>query len=139
MLIDVTAQPVSRDGHSYLRIKVPARIANLFAANRLMTTQVDALWDTGATNTSIPMGTAIALGLPLREETDAYMATSEGTACYCSFHIIFPDGRGLVVKEGNAVPGLNSPLIIGMDIISQGITTITPLPGGAVRLTFDLM
>lgn len=137
MLIDVIATPVISNGHSYLKIKIPIVVGHILPSHQAKVKRVNALWDTGATNTSIPMHTAELLGIPLREETATQQATSEGSARFCTFHLFFPDGRIVRIDDGNAVPGLRTGLIIGMDLISRGTSTITPLSNGAVRLTFE--
>lgn len=93
---------------------------------------VNALWDTGATCTTISNKVAVALGLtPFRFE-DVYHAQGVGKAKVYKANIILPNNIEfpvLSVLEGD-LHGCD--MLIGMDIISQGDFALTNRDGKTV-------
>ena len=135
MTITINAKPSRKDGRDYLRIMSQAVLQNVMPGYPRR--EVTALWDTGATNTYVPMELARRLELPLGDECYVSFSTADTPARFCRFNLRFPDGI-ISVSNGVAVPGMTEQLIIGMDIISKGVTTIEPDGEGGVRFTFTV-
>ncbi|MBR6141469.1 MAG: hypothetical protein IKQ37_06885 [Bacteroidaceae bacterium] len=138
MQIEINAVPVIKDGHSLIRITSDVEIMYPTTAGHAKIVQTRGLWDTGATNTNIRMSTAIALGIPLGEEIPVTMGASVGQARRCQFYLRFPSGDVLHISDGVAVPNMKSSLIIGMDVMSHGLTIIKPDGNGGVNFMFRL-
>ena len=139
MQIKIHAVPLqSEDGHKFIRVMSPVDIINPIAPDNIQIRRVMALWDTGATNTSIPMETATALGLRLGDECGIRTAAANKSARWCKFFLGFPDGTVVGIAEGTAMAGMTTQLIIGMDVMSKGVTTIEPDGSGGVNFTFTL-
>lgn len=138
MLIEIHATPKKDgNGHDFLCIRSEVAIRSLFVGRSFSKT-VEAVWDTGATNTVIPMELAEKLGIPLRDETLLHGMTEEQPSRYCSFRLIFPNGASVFVEHGVATPNAEQPLVIGMDIMKHGVTTIRPDGKGGVYFTFEV-
>lgn len=139
MEIKIHAVPVSQDGHKFLRVKSPVAIIHPTGPDRYNRKATTAIWDTGATNTCIPMKVAVAMGIPLGDPSPlSKMRAVEEQSRFCQFWIVFPDGTPVFVKEALAVPDMQPKFIIGMDVISRGRTTIEPDGEGGVRFTFSI-
>lgn len=139
MEIKIHAVPVGQDGHRFLRVKSPVTIVHPTGPDSYKQAQVTALWDTGATNTCIQMKTAVAMGIPLGEPSPlSKIRAVEEQSRFCQFWIVFPDGTPVFVREALAVPDMQPKFVIGMDIISQGMTTIEPDGDGGVKFTFTV-
>jgi len=137
MEVKIHAVPIEKDGHKYLRITSPVRVAYPVPTGTVYA-DVMALWDTGATNTSIPMDVAAAMGLPLGEPSTVKKIKTTLAARRCQLYIQFHDGSKIFVKEALAVPKMQAQFIIGMDVISKGTTAIKPDGEGGVHFTFTL-
>lgn len=135
MKVSINAKPFHEDGHDYLRIMSQTVVMNVKPGYPRR--EVTALWDTGATNTYIPMDVAKRLELPLGDECYVSFSTADTPARFCRFNLRFPDGI-ISVTNGVAVPDMTDQLIIGMDIIGKGRTTIEPDGNGGVNFTFTL-
>ena len=137
MKIEIHAVPIVKDGHKYLRIKSPVRV-NHRVADGTVFADVKAVWDTGATNTSIPMDVAVAMGIPLGEPSAVTRMKSTEPARFCQFYLEFPDGTEIFVEEALALPKMKPQFIIGMDVIRKGVMTIEPDGQDGVYFTFTL-
>lgn len=138
MRIDLVVHPVEKDGHKYLRIKSEVEICLFLSSTTAKIRKLNALWDTGATNTCISMDLAIAMGIPLGKETVIQLGTVNQPSRYCSFYLRFPDEHYILVKNGVAVPGSKNKLVIGMDLMRLGTTTITPNEQEGVCFNFEI-
>ena len=137
MKIDLHAVPYENDGHKMVRIEQIVDIIRPVSPEHIDVKRVKALWDTGATNTYIPMQTAVELGIPLGDEVPVRMGSSSGKSRFCKFFLGFPTGDILPVTEGVAVPDMKTNLVIGMDVISKGWTQIVPDGHGGVFFSFE--
>lgn len=137
MKIEIRAVPYSKEGHKMIRITSETVIYNPVMPGRNNWKMTHGLWDTGATNTCIPMKTALDLGIPLGDEFPMRMGSSTGHAKFCKFYLRFPEGV-IEVNEGAAVENMKTGLIIGMDVIGKGKTIIEPTADGGVRFTFTV-
>ena len=138
MLIDIDTLPVISSRHEFLRIRSEVGICIFISPTQAKTRTLKALWDTGATNTCIPMEFAIEMGIPLREETVMQLGTVTQPSRYCSFYLRFSDKHYVLIRDGVAVPGSRSKLVIGMDLVRLGTTTIIPNEQNGVRFTFEI-
>jgi hypothetical protein len=137
MKVEVHAVPVEKNGHKYLRIESPVRVAYPVNGGTVWA-DVLALWDTGATNTCIPMKVAVAMGIQLEEPASLKRIKSVEQSRRCQFYLQFPDGSMTFVKEALAVPKMQSQFVIGMDVMSRGEVNIKPDSNGGVHFTFEL-
>lgn len=137
MEIKIHATPIEQDGRSYLQILSPVRAVNPVAGGEMFA-DLMALWDTGATNTCIPMKVAEALGIPLGEPTTVDKMKAKVPSRRCQFYLDFPTGDRIFVKEALAIPRMQPQFVIGMDVISKGRMTIEPDGSGGVRFTFSV-
>ena len=138
MRIEIHAVPFVQEGHSFLRVQSPVEVVLPTGPNSHKRVKVMALWDTGATNTCIPMKLAEAMGIPLGDPSPVDKMKTTEQALYCKFWIEFPTGEAVLVEEALAVPNMKAKFIIGMDVISKGVTTITPDGNGGVHFTFEI-
>ena len=138
MRIEVNATPIVKDGHELLRITSDILIISKAGQDGYKRKAVKALWDTGATNTSIPMETATAMGIQLGDECPVTAGTAVSRSNFCKFFLQFPSGEVVPVRDGMAVPGMRAPLVIGMDIIGKGVSSIVPDGNGGVRFSFEI-
>jgi len=138
MEIKIHAVPYEKEGHKMLRVECDAAILFPTSPGLANMKQTRALWDTGATNTCIPMKTAVAMGIPLGDEIPMRMGSAVGRARFCKFLIQLPTGDIIPISEGAAVPNMQTGLIIGMDVMRHGHTTIEPDGDGGVRFTFSI-
>lgn len=138
MLIEIDVQPLERDGHEFLRIRSEVELCILLTSSCVKYRKLKALWDTGATNTCIPMELAEKMDIPLREETVMQLGTVDQPSRYCSFYLHFPDGHFMFIREGVAVPGSRNQLVIGMDVMKHGKTTIVPNGQNGVRFSIEI-
>ena len=138
MLIEIDVQPLECDRHEFLRIRGEVDICIFLTPTRVKSRKVKALWDTGATSTCIPMELAEKMGIPLREETVMQLGTVDQSSRYCSFYIRFADGHFMYIPDGVAVPGSRNKLVIGMDVMKQGKTTIVPNGQNGVCFTIEI-
>ena len=138
MLIEIDVQPLERSGHEFLRIRSEVDICIFLTPTCVKSRKVKALWDTGATSTCIPMELAEKMGIPLREETVMQLGTVDQPSRYCSFYLQFADGHFMFIREGVAVPGSRNQLVIGMDVIKHGKTTIVPNGQNGVRFSIEI-
>ena len=138
MLIEIDVQPLERDGHEFLRIRNEVDICIFLSSTSVKSRKLRALWDTGATNTCIPMELAESMGIPLREETIMQLGTVDQPSRYCSFYLRFADGHFMFVREGVAVPGSRNQLVIGMDVMKHGNTAIVPNGQNGVRFSIEI-
>ena len=138
MEIQIHAVPYEKEGHKMLRVECDAEILFPTSTGQARCKLTRALWDTGATNTCIPMKTALVMGIPLGDEFPMRMGSSVGRPRFCQFLLRLPTGDIIPVLEGAAVPNMQTSLIIGMDIISRGKTTIEPDGEGGVYFTFSI-
>ena len=137
MEIKIHAVPIEKDGHKYLRIELPVRVAYPVNGGTVWA-DVLALWDTGATNSCIPMSVAAKMGIQLEEPASLKRIKSVEQSRRCQFYLQFPDGSMIFVKEALAVPNMQSQFVIGMDVISRGVTNIEPDGEGGVKFSFTL-
>ena len=129
---------VEHNGQKHIRIKSDVEIVYITGPSSYKMKSTRGIWDTGCTHTCIPLSTAKALGLVLGEEVPALTVAKIGKSYPCQFLLHFP-GSGVVrVTEGLAVEGMQTSLLIGMDIISRGKTTIEPDGEGGVYFTFSV-
>lgn len=138
MEIKILATPTEEGGRKFLRIESPVTIILPTGPNSYRKVETVALWDTGATNTCIPMKTAQAMGIPLGKPAPVRKIKSTDLSRYCQFYLHFPDGSDLFIPEALAVPKMQSRLVIGMDVIRHGMTTIEPDGHDGVVFTFTL-
>lgn len=138
MLIEIDVQPIERDEHEFLRIRSEVDICLFLTSSCVKSRKLKALWDTGATNTCIPMELAESMGIPLREETVMQLGTVTQSSRYCSFYLRFSDEHYVFIRDGVAVPGSRNKLVIGMDLMRHGKTTIVPNGQNSVRFTFNI-
>lgn len=138
MLIDIDTFPVVSGRHEFLRIRSEVDICIFLSLVQAKTRTLRALWDIGATNTCIPMELAIKMGIPLREETIMQLGTVTQPSHYCSFYLRFSDKHYVLIRDGVAVPGSRNKLVIGMDLMRLGTTTIIPNEQNGVRFTFEI-
>jgi len=134
----IHAVPFKQDGHSFLRVLSPVQVVLPIGQDQHRRVKVNALWDTGATNTCIPMKLAVAMGIPLGEATPLTRMRTTDQSYYCQFWIEFPTGEAVFVPEAVAVPDMRAKFIIGMDVISRGRTTIEPDGEGGVNFMFSI-
>lgn len=137
MEIKIHATPFKRDGRSYLQILSPVRVVNPVHGGEMFA-DLTALWDTGATNTCIPMKVAVAMGIPLTEQSAVTKMKTNAPSRRCQFYLEFPTGDRIFVREAIAVPSMQAQFVIGMDVISKGVTTITPDGSGGVNFCFEM-
>ena len=139
MKIEIHAVPVTKGEHRYLRIMSPVRVVNSVDGG-FVYADLMALWDTGATNTCISMSVAKAMGIPLDDPSPISKMKATVQSRRCQFVMEFPvhGSSETFVKEALAVPGMQTELIIGMDVISRGVTTITPDGSGGVNFCFEM-
>ena len=138
MEIKVNAPVIVHEGRNILRIKSDVEIVHITGPESYRVKPTRGIWDTGATHTSIPLSTAQALGLTLGDEVMSMGVTAQGRSYPCEFQLNFPPLGAIRVREGLAVEGMKTPLLIGMDVIKQGRTTIEPDGDGGVKFTFTL-
>lgn len=138
MLIEIDVQPLERDKHEFLKIRSEVDICIFLTPTCVKSRKLRALWDTGATNTCIPMQLAEKMGIPLREETIMQLGTVTQPSRYCSFYLQFADGHFMFIRDGVAVPGSRNQLVIGMDVMKQGKTTIVPNGQNGVRFSIEI-
>lgn len=132
----IHAVPFKQDGYSFLQVLSPVQVVLPIGQDQHRRVKVNALWDTGATNTCIPMKLAVAMGIPLGEATPLTRMRTTDQSYYCQFWIEFPTGEAVFVPEAVAVPDMRAKFIIGMDVIRRGRTTIEPDGSGGVVFTF---
>lgn len=138
MLIDFEVKPSEFNGHEYLRICSKIDICIFLPDKRVKIRNVKALWDTGATNTCIPMELAENMGIPLRENTNMRLGTVDQASRFCSFYLRFKDKYFIFIRDGVAVPGSRNQLVIGMDVMKCGKTLIVPNGQNGVKFTFEI-
>ena len=138
MEIKIHAVPFTQEGHSFLQVLLPVEVVLPTGPSSHKRVRVNALWDTGATHTCIPMKLAVAMGIPLGDPTPVDKIKTTEQSRYCQFWIEFPTGESLFVNEAVAVPNMRAKFVIGMDIISRGRTTIEPDGEGGVHFTFSI-
>lgn len=136
MRMVIHAVPFKQDGYSFLQVLSPVQVVLPIGQDQHRRVKVNALWDTGATNTCIPMNLAVAMGIPLGEATPLTRMRTTDQSYYCQFWIEFPTGEAVFVPEAVAVPDMRAKFIIGMDVIRRGRTTIEPDGSGGVVFTF---
>ncbi|MBO4662285.1 MAG: retroviral-like aspartic protease family protein [Bacteroidaceae bacterium] len=102
------------------------------------TRTLKALWDTGATNTCIPMELAESMGIPLRKETVMQLGTIDQLSRYCSLYLRFADGHYLFIRDGVAVPSSRNQLVVGMDVMKYGKTSIVANGQNGVHFIFEI-
>ena len=137
MEIKIHATPIEQDGRSYLQILSPVRVVNPVVGGEMFADLI-ALWDTGATNTCIPMKVAEALGIQPGAPTAVVRMKTTVTSHRCQFYLDFPTGDRIFVKDALALPKMQAQFVIGMDVMSKGVTTIEPDGQDGVRFTFTL-
>lgn len=138
MKIEIHAVPFKQDDHSFLQVTSPVDVVLPTGPDSHKRATVKALWDTGSTNTCIPMKLAAAMGIPLGEPTPVDKMKTTEQSRYCQFWIQFPSGESVFVPEAVAVPNMRAKFVIGMDIISRGKMTIEPDGEGGVHFTFSI-
>ena len=138
MLLDIVAHPIESNGHEYLKIRSAIDLCVFHSPTQIKVRPLKALWDTGATNTCIPMDPALKMGIPLREETIMHLDTVEQPSRFRSFYLRFSDEHYEFVRDGVAISGSKNRLVIGMDVMKRGMTTITPDGKGGVCFTFEI-
>jgi len=138
MRMVIHAVPFKQDGYSFLQVLSPVQVVLPIGQDQHRRVKVNALWDTGATNTCIPMKLAVAMGIPLGEATPLTRMRTTDQSYYCQFWIEFPTGEAVFVPEAVAVPDMRAKFIIGMDVISRGRTTIEPDGEGGVNFMFSI-
>lgn len=138
MRMEIHAVPFKQDGYSFLQVLSPVQVVLPIGQDQHRRVKVNALWDTGATNTCIPMKLAVAMGIPLGEATPLTRMRTTDQSYYCQFWIEFPTGEAVFVPEAVAVPDMRAKFIIGIDVISRGRTTIEPDGEGGVNFTFSI-
>jgi hypothetical protein len=84
------------------------------------------------------MELAEKMGIPLREETVMQLGTVTQLSRYCSFYLRFSDRHYVLIRDGVAVPGSRNKLVIGMDLMRLGTTTIIPNEQNGARFTFEI-
>lgn len=137
MQIVINARPkVNKAGHVFLQLESEVEIFNPDKRGGVNIKRVTALWDTGATHTSMSMEIAEELGLPFGEDTKTEMGVSVAVTRYCRFCLRFPGEGIIMVPDGVAVPGSRRQLVIGMDIMRLGVVTMHPDGQGGVVFTF---
>ena len=134
----IHAVPFKQDGYSFLQVLSPVQVVLPIGQDQHRRVKVNALWDTGATNTCIPMKLAVAMGIPLGEATPLTRMKTTDQSYYCQFWIEFPTGEAVFVPEAVAVPDMRAKFVIGMDVIRRGRTTIEPDGEGGVNFTFSI-
>ena len=138
MRMVIHAVPFKQDGYSFLQVLSPVQVVLPIGQDQHRRVKVNALWDTGATNTCIPMKLAVAMGIPLGEATPLTRMRTTDQSYYCQFWIEFPTGEAVFVPEAVAVPDMRAKFVIGMDVIRRGRTTIEPDGEGGVNFTFSI-
>ena len=138
MRIEIHAVPVEQDGHKFLRIKQPVTLTNYTGPTTQKRIRIKAIWDTGATNTCIPLKLAAAMGIKLGEPSPLAKIRKVEQSFFCQLNLEFPTGETIFVPEALAVENMKPELVIGMDVISKGVTTIEPDGSGGVHFTFIL-
>lgn len=138
MEINIHTVPLVIEGHKFLRIESLVAIITPAGPGVIRSVKVKALWDTGATNTYIPMDVALRMGIPLGEPAMVDRMKSTEPSRYCQFYLQFPTGETIFVPEAIAIPKMQSRFIIGMDVISKGTTAIKPDGEGGVHFSFTL-
>ena len=134
----IHAVPFKQDGYSFLQVLSPVQVVLPIGQDQHRRVKVNALWDTGATNTCIQMKLAVAMGIPLGEATPLTRMRTTDQSYYCQFWIEFPTGEAVFVPEAVAVPDMRAKFIIGMDVIRRGRTTIETDGAGGVVFTFSI-
>ena len=138
MRMVIHAVPFKQDGYSFLQVLSPVQVVLPIGQDQHRRVKVNALWDTGATNTCIPMKLAVAMGIPLGEATPLTRMKTTDQSYYCQFWIEVPTGEAVFVPEAVAVPDMRAKFVIGMDVIRRGRTTIEPDGEGGVNFTFSI-
>lgn len=144
MRIEIHAVPFKQDGYSFLQVLSPVKVLSPvqvvlpIGQDQHRRVKVNALWDTGATNTCIPMKLAVAMGIPLGEATPLTRMRTTDQSYYCQFWIEFPTGEAVFVPEAVAVPDMRAKFIIGMELIRYGTMLLEPMGDGAFRFTFSV-
>ncbi len=138
MELEINAMPYAKKGHKMIRIEQDVEVLSVDSSGFVRKVRARALWDTGATNTYIPLKTAELLGIRLRDSVPVRMGSSSGEARFCSFFLCFPTGDVIPIEEGVAIPGMKTDLIIGMDFMRQGVVTMRPNKQEGVIFTFTL-
>ena len=138
MEIKIHATPTVEGGRKFLRIESPVTIILPTGPDSYRKVDTVALWDTGATNTCIPMKTALAMGIPLGEPAPVRRMVSTEPSRFCQFYLHFPDGGDLFIPEALAVPKMQSRFVIGMDVMRHGKVNIEPDGQDGVDFTFTL-
>ena len=139
MKIEIHAVPFGDEGHRFLQIKSRVRIVYPVGPGVIRRVETEALWDTGATNTCIPMRLAVAMGMKLGDVVPVDKMRTQEPSRYCQFHLEFPTGETIFMPEAVAVPNMQARFIIGMDFIRKGVTTIEPDGQGGVNFTFVVL
>lgn len=137
MEIKIHAVPTERGGRKYLRILSPVRAVNPVPGGTAYA-DMTALWDTGATNTCIPLTVAMKMGIPLGELSPVTKMKSAVPSRRCQFYLEFPGAGRIFISDGLAVHNMQAEFVIGMDVIRRGRTTIEPDGEGGVRFTFSI-
>lgn len=138
MLIDIDVNPIVSGRHEFLRIRSEVDICVFLSPTQAKSRTLKTLWDIGATNTCISMELAVKMGIPLREETFMQLGTVTQPSRYCSFYLRFSDNHYVFIRDGVAVPDSRNKLVIGMDLMRLGTTTIKPNRQNGVRFTFEI-
>ena len=138
MKIEIHAVPVGQDGHGFLRVKSPVAIIHPTGSDSYKQKLVTAIWDTGSTNTCIPMQTAVAMGIKIGKPSPLTKMKAVESSFFCQFWLQFQNGDAIFVPDALAVTNMQTPCVIGMDVISKGVTTIEPDGNGGVNFTFTL-
>jgi len=99
--------------------------------NTAQIASINAIWDTGATNSSITSNVVAALGLIPTGIAEVYTANGIAFQKTYTVDIGLPNGvivEGLVVTEVNALSG-DCEALIGMDVITLGDLSVTNYNG----------
>ncbi len=96
-----------------------------------------AIWDTGATNTSIHLNFVQELGLVPIGKTSVYGVHGSREVNKFLISILLPSGVGWTAIRATGLNFAGGDLLIGMDIISQGDFALTNF-GGKTTLSFRI-
>lgn len=99
--------------------------------------KVNAIWDTGATNSVISQDLAIALGLNPVGFTDVSGVNATTTVPVYFVTIKLPNDIEVTVRVTEGSNCMGCHVLVGMDIISQGDFCVSN-HGGATTFTFRL-
>ena len=88
-----------------------------------------AIWDTGATNTSITKTVADECGLPIIGTTEIHHANGKDTVDVFLASLYLPNGIAIPVIRVNEAKLIGADILIGMDIIGQGDFAISNFKG----------